>query len=203
MSTEYREPLIEYIRAQAKPPDKFSHQARLYELVTRLGRAEARPYDDDVVFAAAWLHDLGVFTGHRPEDLAQLATWDHIRYAMAKSPEVLARVHFPTEKVPAVLEAIRTHLPAATPTSLEGELLRDADILEQLGATGVLRIVSKVGRDTRFVRFDDALRALRRNVEELPGRLRLASARGLAPERVRLVREFLDTAVSETGEIPW
>jgi uncharacterized protein len=30
-------------------------------------------YDDDIPFAAAWMHDLGVFIGHRPKDLAQLS----------------------------------------------------------------------------------------------------------------------------------
>ncbi len=203
MSTDYRTALVEFIRAQAKPPDKFSHQARLYRLATVLGEAEARPYDDDVVFAAAWLHDLGVFIGHRPEEPAALAAWDHVAYATAKSPGILTRLGFPVEKIPAVLEAIRTHLPSATPTSHEGDLLRDADILEQLGAAGTLRIVSKVGRDTRFVRFDDALGALRRNLEELPGKLRLDSAQRLAAERVRFLRELLDHATSETGDIPW
>jgi len=36
----YREAIVDYIRAQAKPPDKFSHQPRLYQLATRL--AEGR-----------------------------------------------------------------------------------------------------------------------------------------------------------------
>jgi len=58
--------MVEYIRAQAKPPDKFSHQPRLYQLAKRL--AEGRAFDDDVLYAAAWMHDLGVFIGHRPED---------------------------------------------------------------------------------------------------------------------------------------
>ena len=84
-----------------------------------------------------------------------------------------------------MIEAIRTHLPSAKPTSFEGTLLRDADILEQLGAVAVLRTVSKVGRDTRFVRYADAVRVLRRNVEQLPAQLELASARRLAAPRVK------------------
>jgi uncharacterized protein len=203
MSTDYRTALVEFIRAEARPPDKFSHQARLYQLASMIGRAEGRAFDDDVVFAAAWLHDLGVFIGHRPEDVKTLAAWDHVAYAIAKAPDVLGRLGFPGHKVAAVLEVIRTHLPTAAPSSFEGEILRDADILEQLGAAGLLRVVSKVGRDTRFVTFQDALRILRHNVEQLPGKLRLESARRLAPERVRFLREFLERAAKETGEIPW
>ena len=36
----YREAIAEYIRANAKPPDKFSHQPRLYRLAVRLAKGE-------------------------------------------------------------------------------------------------------------------------------------------------------------------
>ena len=191
----YRSALVDYIRTQAQPPDKFSHQARLYQLAKRL--AEGQPYDDDVLFAAAWLHDLGVFIGHRPEDPAALAAWDHIAYANRMAPRVLRQLGFPEGKIPAVREVIQTHLPSATPTSFEGTLLRDADILEQLGAVAILRTVSKVGRDTRFVRYADALRVLCRNAEQLPAQLQLASARRLAGQRVETLKAFLAAAEAE------
>jgi uncharacterized protein len=191
----YRPALIGYIRENAKPPDKFSHQPRLYALAVQL--AEGQPFDDDVVFAAVWLHDLGVFIGHRPEDPATLAKWDHTAYAMKESPAVLRRVGFPFEKIPAVVEAIRTHLPARSPTTFEGTLIRDADILEQLGATGILRTASKVGRDTRFVRLGDAVLVLRRNLNELPAQLKLASAQRLTEPRLRALRAFVETAEAE------
>ena len=76
-------------------------------------------------------------------------------------------------------------------------MLRDADILEQLGAVGILRTVSKVGRDTRFVRYADAVRVLRRNLEQLPAQLELASARRLAQPRVEFLKVFLAAAETE------
>jgi uncharacterized protein len=191
----YRQAIADYICANARPPDKFSHQPRLYQLATRL--AENQPFDDDVLHAAAWMHDLGVFIGHRPEEPAALAAWDNVAYAMKESPRLLRRFGFPAEKIPAVIEAIRTHLPSTKPTSFEGTLLRDADILEQLGAIGILRAVSKVGRDTRFVRFDDALRVLRRNAEQWPALLELESARRLAEPRVKILEAFLEAAEAE------
>ncbi len=193
--SEYRERIIAYIREQAKPPDKFSHQDRLYRMAKQLAEEEA--FDDDVLFAAAWLHDLGVFIGHRPEDVSTLAIWDHVSYAMGKSPTLLERFGFPQQKIPAVVEAIRTHLPSREPTTFEGKLIRDADMLEQLGAIGILRTVSKVGRDTRFILFGDALGVLRRNVEQLPGQLLLESARRLAGPRVDFLRVFLAAAEAE------
>jgi uncharacterized protein len=193
----YRQAIEDLLRAHAQPPDKFSHQPRLYRLAR--GLAEGRPYDDDVLHAAAWMHDLGVFVGHRPESLAALAVWDHIAYATKAVPPLLRGLGFPADKIPAVLEAIRTHLPSGKPTTFEGTLLRDADILEQLGAIGILRVVSKVGRDTRFLRHADALGVLRRNAEELPARLEPDVARRLAGPRLATLRAFLEAAETEAA----
>jgi uncharacterized protein len=200
---DYRARLQEYIRIHARPPEKFSHQARLYALAWQLGQAEGKPFDDDVLFAAAWLHDLGVFIGHRPEDPQALERWDHISYAIAKAQGILRELRFPEPRIPTVCEAIRTHLPASTPGSFEGILLRDADMLEQLGAVGILRTVSKVGRDTRFKLFSDALRVLRENLEQLPARLTLGSARQLAEHRIQVLRSFLAAAEAESAGIDW
>ena len=192
---EYRSAIADFIRAQANPPDKFSHQPRLYKLAAEL--AEDRRFDDDVLYAAAWMHDLGVFIGHRPEDPAALPKWDHIAYALHETPAVLQRLGFPAKKIPPVLEAIRSHLPSGNPIAFEGILLRDADILEQLGAIAILRTVSKIGRDTRFIRFDDALRILQGNLDQLPDQLCLASARRRAEPRLVVLRAFLNAARAE------
>ncbi|PWU14960.1 MAG: phosphohydrolase [Verrucomicrobia bacterium] len=193
----YRTAIANYIRTQAQPPDKYSHQPRLYALAKRL--AKGRAHDDDVLYAAAWLHDLGVFIGHRPKNLAALAAWDHVAYVERTAPSLLRRFGFPSAKVAAVLEAIRGHLVSANPRSFEGIVLRDADILEQLGAIGALRTICKIGRDTRFVRFADALNLLRRNLEQLPAQLRLPAARRLARPRVKTLRAFLKAAEGEAN----
>jgi len=192
----YREAIADYIRVQANPPDKLSHQVRLYALAK--GLADGQPYDDDVLYAAAWLHDLGVFIGHRPEDPTELAVWDNVAYACRQAPQILRQFGFPEAKIPAVVEAIQAHLPSGKPTSFEATLLRDADLLEQLGAIAVLRTVSKVGRDTRFVRHADAVRVLRQSLERLPGQLQLASARRLARPRVEILEAFLAAVHTES-----
>jgi uncharacterized protein len=193
----YRKAIADYIRAEANPLDKFSHQPRLYQLAKQL--AQNQPFDDDVLYAAAWLHDIGVFIGHRPEDPAALANWDNVAYALKEVPALLERFGFPNEKIPAVVEVIRTHLPSGRPTSFEGTLLRDADILEQLGAVGILRTVSKVGRDSRFSTLEDALRVLQRNAEQLPSQLQLDSARALAQPRLQILNAFLSAAKDENA----
>lgn len=131
---DWRASVIEYIRAEAQPVDKFGHQPRLYALACRIG--QAMKFDDDVVFAAAWMHDLGVFLGHRPPDPEQLARWDHIPSTIARSRELLLAWSCPPAKIDAVASAIANHQPHNDPIEIESIILRDADILEQLGAVG-------------------------------------------------------------------
>ncbi len=189
---------MEHVRHEAKPVDKYGHQPRLYTLTREVGRGH--DYDDDVVFAAAWLHDLGVFVGHRPEDPAELARWNHVRYACEHAPRILADAGFPSEKIPRVLSVIQEHQPQDEPTSVEAMILRDADILEQLGAIGILRTVSKVGRDTRYPTFSDAMKVLQKNLETLPGKIRLESTKKLAESRVAVLQEFLTAVETEAKE---
>jgi uncharacterized protein len=194
----WRDAVVAYIRVEAQPVDKFGHQPRLYALARRL--ADGRECDDDVLFAAAWMHDLGVFTGHRPADPIELAGWEHVPYTIARSTELLESWGFPAEKLEAVAEAIRTHQPKDEPVSAEAVVLRDADILEQLGAIGALRALVKVGRDTRYGRFSDVMPVLERALAELPGKLRLAEARALAEPRVEILRALVAAVRDEAGD---
>jgi uncharacterized protein len=186
---DFRSRLAEYVSSQALPIDKLGHQPRLYALTQLVGQGMS--YDDDVVYAAAWLHDLGVFIGHRPEDPEALSHWDNVSYAMTQTPAALARCGFPATKVVLVVEAIRTHQPHLSPTSVEGTILRDADILEQLGAIGILRVVAKTGRDTRYPTFTDAADTLRKALADLPGKLHLDNAKALAQPKIDLLESFL------------
>jgi uncharacterized protein len=198
MTASYRTAIAEYIAREARPAEKFGHQPRLYALTRFVG--QGLDYDDDVVYAAAWLHDLGVFVGHRPEDPVLLARWDHVAYTVDKVPGILIEAGFPTEKISHVLDCILTHQPKDTPTSTEAVILRDADILEQLGAVGVLRAISKVGKDTRFATYTTAVAALRRVLNDLPPLLRLEPARQLAEPKIRTLQIFLSAVTDEAGE---
>jgi uncharacterized protein len=196
----YRDSIAAFIRREAKPVEKFSHQPRLYKLAQRVGAG--LDYDDDVLFSAAWLHDIGVFVGHRPEETATLASWNNVTYAVEKAPALLREFGFPEQKIPTVLAAIEHHQPSGRPTSIEGVILRDADILEQLGAVAVLRTVCKIGRDTRFSTFADAVRSLRQAFEMLPPQIALPTTCVLAVPKIAALREFLVAVDAESqGEL--
>ncbi|HMH13522.1 MAG TPA: hypothetical protein VK578_10480, partial [Edaphobacter sp.] len=101
---------------------------------------------------------------------------------------------------PTVIEVIRTHQPQDTPITLEAKIARDADILEQLGAIGITRTLAKLGSDTRFLTFTDALHALKKQLETLPAKLHLEASKNLAAPRVELMRSFIQSLESEGGQ---
>lgn len=194
---DWRQSVVDYIRAEALPEDKFGHQPRLYALACRLG--QGLNYDDDILFAAAWMHDLGVFLGHRPSDPAQLAKWDHVPYTVARTRELLEGWGFPVDKLDETEQVIRTHQPKDSPEIIEAVLLRDADILEQLGAIGVARALVKVGRDTRYQNYSSVLPVLRAAIADLPGKLRLAASEEMAAPRIEVLRLFVTSLEKEAN----
>jgi uncharacterized protein len=197
----FRTQLEAYLRTQANPAHKYSHQPRLYALTQQIAAAikPAPTYDDDIVYAAAFLHDLGVFIGHRPEDPTALKQWDHVAYTCARAPEILTSFNFPAEKIPAVLACIREHQPHDEPRSFEAILLRDADILEQLGAIGILRTAAKLGSDTRFHHFSDVRASLQCALEALPSQISLVATLRLATPRIAALQSFLTALDAEAG----
>ncbi len=197
----WRQRLIEYLQEQAKPVHKYGHQPRLYALARHIvNSSPGLTVDDDILFAAAYLHDLGVFVGHRPEDKAALTSWDHVAYSCDRSPTLLRHFGFPESKIPAVLACIHEHQPHDAPSTAEATVLRDADILEQLGAIAVLRTATKVGSDTRFSLFADAARSLQGALDTLPAKLRLAASVALAQPRIAALHAFLQALQAEAGE---
>jgi uncharacterized protein len=199
---DFRAQLEQYLQREAAPAYKYGHQPRLYALTQQIAALikPAPAYDDDIVFAAAYLHDLGVFIGHRPNDTAALQQWNHVTYICERAPELLAGFNFPAEKIPAVLACIREHQPQDSPQSFEATLLRDADILEQLGAIGILRTAAKLGSDTRFHTLTDARNSLQRALDILPAKILLDATRELALHRIQILREFLLALEHESGE---
>ena len=199
---DFRLQIEQYLQREAAPVYKYGHQPRLYLLAQQIAaRTNPAPiHDDDVVFAAAYLHDLGVFIGHRPEDPTALQQWNHVAYVCDRAPELLISFGFPADKISAVLACIREHQPHDIPHSFEATLLRDADILEQLGAIGILRTAAKLGSDTRFHMLSDAHSSLQRALDTLPALIRLNATRELALPRIQILREFLLAVEQESGE---
>jgi uncharacterized protein len=103
----------------------YEHSYRLYHLAREIG--EGMDYDDDVLHAACFLHDIERMV-------------DHPRGSSEKAKVILMETGFPAGRIAQVSEAILTHMPGGDPGSVEGKLLHDANLLDSIGAVGFARL---------------------------------------------------------------
>ena len=81
----------------------YSHSVRDYRLARELAASDHVVLDDDVLYAAAYLHDMAAFPPWEKADV------DHADAAAAIVDTVLKGTGFPMKKIDAVRGAIRTH----------------------------------------------------------------------------------------------
>jgi uncharacterized protein len=103
----------------------YEHSYRIYHLARQIG--ERMEYDDDVLHAACFLHDIERMV-------------DHPRGSAEKAKIILEETGFPAGKVSQVTQAILFHMPGDTPKTTEGKLLHDANLLDSIGAIGFARL---------------------------------------------------------------
>ncbi len=105
----------------------YEHSFRVYHLTREIG--EQVSYDDDVLHAACFLHDVEMSKGH-PRSSAE------------KAEAILHETGFVPDKIPLVVEAILNHMPGGAPTTTEAKLLFDANLLDSIGAVGFARLAA-------------------------------------------------------------
>jgi uncharacterized protein len=171
-----------------------AHSRRDYELARELAREAGLEVDDDVLFAAAWLHDMGAFEPFRQPDV------DHADRASALVGDLLTGFGFPAEKIGKVRRAIETHMyfrdPGADP---EAVVLHDADTLDFLGSIGVARVLAITGTHPWAPDLPGAVATIRKNAQELGARVVTKPARQRAEKRAAEMQSFLETIEKETG----
>lgn len=111
-----------------------AHAERLLELIERIG-ADI-PYDFHIMELAAYMHDWGAFPMYIQKDVEHA-----IRSRQVVEAEILPRLDLTSTQKDILLEAIELHdYRDMRPTkSNEALLLREADMLEFLGAIGIAR----------------------------------------------------------------
>ena len=134
-----------------------SHSARDYALARELAAADHVTLDDDVLFAAAYLHDMAAFP-QWAEDKKE-----HGDVAATKIDSVLAGTDFPISKLDAVRTAIRAHMYYRDAPTPEALYLHDADALDWLGAIGVARLIALVDAKGGKPTGPDMIKGIERN----------------------------------------
>ncbi|UPV75556.1 HD domain-containing protein [Halorussus limi] len=132
MRDEVRERAETYF-GDVSPSHDWQHVRRVARLAETL--ADEYDPDEDVLFAAVWLHDIG----RAKEDRGEIE--DHAEWGATEAADILRDLGADDDTVEAVQHCIRAHRYSndVEPETREAEILSDADNLDALGAVGVAR----------------------------------------------------------------
>lgn len=183
-----------YAMARAKfkhPAWGWQHSERNYRIALQLAQGDGLTVDSDVLFAAAFLHDMAAF-----QPCAD-AKMEHGDCAAIESEAVLRAAGFPMQKYAAVAAAERGHMYYRDPgTQTEAIVLHDADSLDFLGDIGAARMLSLTG--AQKADFGGAVKSLRSFLKDIPAKLVTRTAKTMAGARIAELQQFLDTLDRET-----
>jgi len=173
----------------------YSHSVRDYLLARQLAAEDGVVLDDDVLFAAAYLHDMAAFAPYEKPDV------DHADEAARIVDTVLGGTGFPMAKIDAVRGAIRTHMFDRDPAGPEAIYLHDADALDWLGAIGVARIFGLVDPNGGDPNGPAAVKMLEENLAKVPPRVLSKAGRSRVAARTDELRQFLKQLRRESGGV--
>ncbi len=115
----------------------WPHVKRVERLCILLSKAEKKNVDMEILRVAALLHDVAKHL--EKEDNSK----DHGETGASMARDFLKTISFSEEKISLVSRAIRVHTHREEPSSVEAEILYDADFLDKLGAVGVASVFVK------------------------------------------------------------
>lgn len=173
----------------------LSHSVRDYELAKELAAADQVTLDDDVLYAAAYLHDVAAFAPFSEAD------GDHQDEAARIVESMLAGTGFPMAKIEAVRGAIRTHMFGREPVGPEAIYLHDADALDWLGAIGVARVFGLVDPNGGSPDGPKVVQRLEHSLTMVPSRIVSKAGKARTPQRVRELEQFLRDLRTESADL--
>lgn len=170
-----------------------AHARRDLRLALELARAAKVDVDEDALYAAAYLHDIGAIEGYAKPGV------EHMARALELIDPILEEAGFPMAKAPLVHKIVGNHMYFSDPAGLPPEALyfRDADTLDFLGAIGVARIFALTGKHRWAPDVAGAEATVRKNFAELPGKLATPQGRSAGEARVAEMKSFLDALAAE------
>jgi len=195
-ASDWRQKVREFAAEHFRHPAwGYSHSVRDYRLAHELAESDHVKLDDDVLFAAAYLHDMGMFAPWRDPKR------DHADVAADTVASVLKEAGFPSQKIALVQSAIRTHMYDRVPQGAEALYLHDADALDWLGAIGAARVLALIDANGGTPQGHDVIPMLNSNLTEVPGHVLSPAGRARVPERQEELEKFLHTLRNETDDL--
>jgi hypothetical protein len=173
----------------------YSHCLRDYQLARQLAAEDHIALDDDVLYAAAYLHDMAAFEPWEKSGV------DHADQGAAIVDTILKNTGFPMKKIEAVRGAIRTHMFDRNPAGAEALYLHDADALDWLGAIGVARVIGLVDPHGGNPTGPEIIPRLESNLANVPARVLSPAGKKRVPERTEQLQTFLRQLRQETDNL--
>ena len=195
-AADWRAPVRKFAAQYFKNPAwGYSHCQRDYALARELAAADHVALDDDVLFAAAYLHDMAAF---KPWEKPKL---DHSDVAADIVGTVLQGTGFPMAKIDAVRGAIRTHMYYRDPVGPEALYLHDADALDWLGAIGIARVTALVDPEGGNPDGPKAIKMLEDNLRSVPARVFSPAGKAMVPARKAELETYLRDLRRESEDL--
>lgn len=192
----WRDGVIARLRTLEHPAWGPAHSKRLYALAHEIALREDLDVDDDVLYACAWLHDIGTF----PQFACEAD--DPPTCASKAAEKMLPETGFPADKVPLVATIIRQHsFEGESRDTAEARVLRDADMLEFLGAVGLVRLLSLVDVEEWVPEPRAAIALAMQFAEDLPPKLFYGTSCEIAMRRLEETRSFVESLGTETAQL--
>jgi uncharacterized protein len=164
----------------------IQHTRRLLHLIDLIGADQT--YDADVVWVAAHLHDWGGYAEWLQDGV------DHAARSKQVAADFMQERAYPADFATCVLECIEFHHSPDPTRRIEAILLCDADALDFLGVTGVLRDFSKNAKNLR-----KAYEITQKRRAKLPGSLVLDASKHIASARIQRMDDLFAAFEEETA----
>lgn len=194
---DFRKELILIVeRSGALSAWGIKHCFRVYHLSKQL--SSHLSLDEEILYTAAMLHDIG------KSPVYALKNIDHTLRSKGVAANLLQQLMFSAEKLPIVLDAIENHMYYSEPgRSDEAIYIREADILDNLGNIGLMRLFSLVGQDELIHTPDDAIERARLFADALPDKVITKAGKRLAIKRREENLRFLAGIKRQSLEYAW
>lgn len=196
LDSQWKQTVYEFVQEnQQHTAWGLQHSERDYLLALELAEQEGLQLDLDVLFAAAFLHDMGAFQPFSARGN------DHSQVAADAMTEILEPAGFPMHKLALVQGAALAHMYySPVPDEPHAQVLHDADTLNFLGALGIARIISLTTRvDGMAQDLATAIATLENMSQQLPGTLVLATSLRMGQQRASEMQQFIESLRTQSA----
>ena len=213
MNTKYRQKILGLTKEYRDELDNndFSHDSNHIFRVERLAKtiAKKEKADVEVIEAACLIFDIA----RELEDKGKIQ--DHAEEGANIARKILNKIDFPSNKIENVCHVIYVHRRSKDriPETIEAKILKDADYLDAMGATDIVRSISSSLQSQKYKRpiyvdkvfepGDEDLSAIHfmiyqvKSEKHQPEKFFTKKGRQMAKDRFMFLKEFVERFVDE------